>query len=227
MLAAEFYAEVQRGINNLDNTIYIPSSEITMAFNKALYNYIHQFYTIFERDEESRKRLSKLIRPKIYTDTDLEFVDMGIPYNVYKVTLDDTIKFIVLEMAALKFEQNNQITYTSKVIPTNLNVVMANVSNPFKKPYSKKVWRIEGGDINGAKTHSIVVPKGFMLDRYTVSYITVVSIDDVTRMDLDINDYLDPMFQYELIGLVINEAVSPYITNGEQKSEENNNQKQD
>lgn len=217
MYTYQLYAEIERGINNLDNTLFLPSSEITMALNKVIHEYVKEAYMFFERNEENRKRLSKLIKTTAFeSGSDItENTDLAPSIKAFDVRLPENAKFILLEIATLVPENSGQngVQYTSRVTPINLDTIMTNLNNPFRKAYLKKVWRIEHKGINNEvnKIHTLVVPEGFELYRYTVSYIEVPpAITDITQ-PVNLDNYFDPIYQYELVELVIQEAIRPYV----------------
>lgn len=217
MTGLELYTEIQRQINNLDNLLYIPSSEITMALNKAINVYIETFYKIFESDELSRKRLNKLVKTaKIYNEVNNPpLIDLSIDlefngYFLYKINFNITnLKFVVLELGKIIKNPNSEIFLTSKIVPINLDAVTSNTNNPFKKPYKNKLWRIE---LNG--THYILIPNKYTLKEYHISYIQLPEIDNITRNDLDLNQYFDDIFIHnELIPLIVRFSIEPYTLN--------------
>lgn len=216
MYTYQLYAEIERGINNLDNTLFLPSSEITMALNKVIHEYVKEAYRFFERDEENRKRLSKLIKTSVIEGDDIA-VNTELPgINAVDVTLSENVKFTLLEIATLRPEGSgeNGIQYASRVTPTNLDAVTTNTNNPFRKAYLKKVWRVElkSPDDTTTRIHTLVIPNGFELVRYVLSYIKVPPIITDITADVNLDNYFNQIYQYELIPLVIQEAVRPYIS---------------
>lgn len=234
----ELYAEIQREINNLDNNLFIPSSEITMALNKAINLYVKNYYTLFESDELSRKRLSKLVKVINYIKNEDNLTEPNILIKSNELFFEEfdlyepinsliELKFVVLELATVKV--NEYIIKVSKITPISLDVVSANLKNPFKKPYKQKFWRIE---FNGK--HYLIIPKGLDLQRYTVSYIDIPVIQDITDTStytISISDLFDDTFIHsELIPIVVQFSVEPYLKNNTQSStqgtEQNSNNDQ-
>lgn len=224
----ELYVEIQREINNLDNNLFIPSSEITMALNKAINLYVKNYYTLFESDESSRKRLSKLVKVINYNKNEESQTEPNIlkksnelffeEFDLYEpINSSAELKFVVLELATVKV--NEYIIKVSKITPISLDVVSANLKNPFKKPYKYKFWRIE---LNGK--HYLMIPKELDLQRYTVSYIDIPVINNITETSnatISISDLFDDLFIHtELIPLVVQLSVDPYLKNNSQPKEE-------
>ncbi len=210
MTAPELYAEIERQINNLDNNFFIPSSEVTMALNKAIHKYIQEFYKSFEINEESRKRLKKLVRSTKFTTNDnppsITNASILVPgLSAYDITIPDELKYTVMELPIIMVRD---IPITPKVTPINLDVFTANLSNPYKIPYKSKVWRIEYNGVNN--THTILIPNDYTLTEYLVSYITVPTISDITDSNVNMDDFFNEIYQHELVELVVRMLLQPY-----------------
>ncbi len=219
MIAAEFYSEIERRIANLDNDFFIPSSEILMATNKAIKFYVQNAYRYFEQNEENRKRLIKIVRT--------QRINSGFTQNTnfsnlaaYDVVLPQEAVFIVMESARLQKTSNPTIKYVSKVTPVNLDVMNANLNNPYKVPYKYRIWRIESDGVN--KIHTLILPDGFELEYYIISYLEIPYINSITDTT-DLNQYFDEVFQYEIIPIAVEFSIEPYRNIG--KNENSNNEK--
>ncbi len=214
MVLGALYAEVERQIMNLDNNMFIPSSEALMALNRAMHLYVSTYYKTFEVNEESRKRLKRMLRPSIITNF---YPNTDIVINGYKVinaVLPDDIKYTVLEVVTLQpisLPDDNVINFTAKVYPITLDAVMSNIDNPFKRPHIKKVWRL---DVTGGNHHTFIIPNDFNLSRYDITYITVPVFTDITAIvntpGNSLDDYLNETYQHELIPIVVDLLIAPY-----------------
>lgn len=150
--------------------INIPTSDIEMFLNNAQELLIRKYNETFQKDEESRLYLQKLIRTVRYDNTTYYQNTTNVE-NGYYFPLPSDLKFIVMEEAS---QTKAGVTYRSRVESISNIHFNLNDLNPFKKPYEDLVWRMSYG-LNGssveAKTSQIITGTGFTLVYYYVHYI--------------------------------------------------------
>jgi len=196
MTIAEMHSELERKLRNLDVVLDIPTSEISKTFYEALYKFIDKYYESFEEDERSRKALSLLT----VTDTISVSADSPILPNSYKAVISSGVLYVVLELVTISGE-------VVKVKPTTLDSYRINLDNPFKKPYSKLVWRVEMIPTRTSnKLHLLILQSGTTLTGacYTLGYIkkpTYMAIEDSTSGTDEME--VPEIFQYEIIDMAL------------------------
>ncbi|HPQ79725.1 MAG TPA: hypothetical protein PLG47_04695 [Candidatus Dojkabacteria bacterium] len=195
MTIAEMHSELERKLRNLDVVLDIPTSEISKTFYEALYKFIDKYYETFEEDEKSRKALSLLT-----VNTTIEPTVSTVLENSYEAIIPSEVLYVVLELVTISGE-------VVKVKPTTLDSYRINLDNPFKKPYSKLVWRVEMIPTRTSnKLHLLILQSGTTLTGacYTLGYIkkpTYMAIEDSTSGTDEME--VPEIFQYEIIDMAL------------------------
>jgi len=195
MTIAEMHSELERKLRNLDVVLDIPTSEISKTFYEALYKFIDKYYETFEEDERSRKALSLLT-----VNTTIEPTVSTVLENSYEAIIPSEVLYVVLELVTI----NGEVV---KVKPTTLDSYRINLDNPFKKPYSKLVWRVEMIPTRTSnKLHLLILQSGTTLTGacYTLGYIkkpTYMAIEDSTSGTDEME--VPEIFQYEIIDMAL------------------------
>lgn len=202
MTIAEMHSELERKLRNLDVVLDIPTSEISNAFHEALYKFIDKYYDTFEEDERSRKALSLLTITESLTPTSPSSIfpsdSNAYDVDITALTSPNVLLYTVLELVTVGTE-------TVKVKPTTLDSYRINLDNPFKKPYSKLIWRIEMAGTT--RLHVLIAPTGITLtttDCYQLVYIkepTYMAIEDSTSGTDEME--VPEIFQYEIIDMAL------------------------
>lgn len=186
--------EIMRKLDTLDLRIDIKSSEISSIINEELYKFIDKYYALYEDDEKARKALSLLT--KNATITSFTSTSSIIPNSV-QATLPADLLYTTLELATISGSVTN-------VKPITLDTYKRNVSNPFKKPYNKMVWRLElryDPPLSGSQKAHTLISDG-TITNYTIGYIktpTRYTIEDNPTSEIQIPE----IYQWDLIDDVV------------------------
>lgn len=170
--------------------------EISVILTKAQENILKRVYSHksnlkregFEGSEKRRKELGSLVVTSILeparTITDNVIGDPSIS-EVF--SLPDDCFFVVEESVKIKHEDCSTDTY-STIKPITHDFYQANLENPFKKPYSKVLWRL---DYNGK--HEIIHDGKTEIKEYKIRYIKQPNPIIVSDISPDtINGYSAP-----------------------------------
>lgn len=192
MTLAEMHKEFERKLRNMDIILDTPTSEISDIFYEAEYVFIDKYYDTFEENEKSRKALSLLT---VETDITPDDTSPILP-NSYKAAIPEETLYVVFEIATLD-------GIPVKVKPISLDGYNTNLNNPFKKPYTKLVWRVEMIPIGTtSKLHILVSPLGGIISNYQIGYIkipTKYTIETNPSDEMEVPE----IFQYEIIDMAI------------------------
>lgn len=181
-----FLQKIGESINRVFD---IPSIDIEKYINLSIESFVDRWYSMYEMNEASRKRLNSLVKSKKLTSVD--FINENVagvknlPNGTF-IELPDDLRYTVKEEVKLE----NSVTY-HKVIPINLDYYNQHILNSFKKPYNRLSWRIDiGRDI-----HEIITD-GSTISEYFIHYIknpVYISISSNTSTDIN------PDFHEEII----------------------------
>lgn len=138
----------------------------------------------FEADEQRRRDLEQLIKPALYDSTD------PIPTGVEEITkstekggthpqgvfFDMPTDFLYAVEEGVKLDGETKEAW---VRPVKHDEYLANINNPYKKPYKDLVWRMDisrsqhatGTTDASPKRTEIIVPESGIVDTYRVRYL--------------------------------------------------------
>lgn len=154
----------------------------------------------FEADEQRRRDLEQLIKPALYDSSGDPLPD-GVeeisesseqggthPEGIF-MDLPSDFLYSVEEAAQLEGEPKE-----AWVRPVKHDEYLANINNPYKKPYKDLVWRMdisrfqhsEGADTEStAKRTELILPEGHSLDKYRIRYLATPPEIVVDEFDPD------------------------------------------
>lgn len=168
---------------------------LTTAQNRV---FLDKYYTPsnkyqrgFEADEKRRRDLEQLIKQAKWTApatsvpadslTVLSGVTEGHPNGTF-FSLPDKFLYAIEETAKLK--KDTTVTREIPVKPVTHDQYIANINNPFKKPYANLVWRMDysrqtqaTGDIEAGgvdysrKRTELIAPDGYTIEEYRLRYL--------------------------------------------------------
>jgi len=139
----------------------------------------------FEADEMRRRDLEQLIKPALYdsavavpadvSEIELSSSQDGSHPNGIFLDLPDDFLYAIEEAALL---DSNSVE--SWVKPVKHDEYLANINNPYKKPYSGLVWRMdisrltqpEGTSDGTPKRTELILPDSESLSKYRVRYLS-------------------------------------------------------
>jgi len=154
-------------------------SEISAFLTVSQKKIFEEYYKLFETDEKARKVLNYLVvstdinrAAGVYVDqtgkyTNGEFWEL--PADMaYSLKEEVTINLNACEDVSL-IPGDWLRVYTK---PINLDYYSKNVNNPFKKPYSGMVWRLDVSNKEGPKLHMLVTGGSYAVQYYHLTYLS-------------------------------------------------------
>jgi len=143
----------------------------------------------FEADEMRRRDLEQLIKPALYDSSDPTGV--GLPDGVDAIT--ESVQQGGVHPNGIFFDMPNGFLYAVEeavkiegepkeawVRPVKHDEYLANINNPYKKPYKDLVWRMdisryqqaEGTSVVAtAKRTELILPEAATVDQYRIRYL--------------------------------------------------------
>jgi hypothetical protein len=170
------------------------ASDISLMFNKAQNEYVRRYCSDYSNParkglEANEKRSKDLVELKseyqtiVFTNglrNDSYFVD--IPNNTYLVLSE--------RMEATDINKCGTIvTIEPLVVPVSEDFYGANINNPFKKPYEKKVWRLDRERDNisfdlsttNLKRQELILSSTMTPVKYSMIYYRIPKTVDLTN----------------------------------------------
>lgn len=158
------------------------TNEINRLLNESQLKIVREYSDYFDRNEDVRKLLSVLV-DNYSTST---ILPSSTHPNAYVVSLPDLLN-VVSEMV----NNSNDI----KVKPFSHDEYIVNINNPFKKPDTNNVWRVDMQD------KQILVTDGTLtITSYSCNYIGMPP-------DIDIDNNVDCVLQSQIHEDIINGAI--------------------
>lgn len=162
-------------------------------------------YSQFDLNPSSRSNLAKLIKDKQYTSADNR------PYTTSKVSginfifeYPKDLKYVDVAEAVLT---KNGKDYICRVKDIEPRYYYQNRKNPFKKPYSEIVWRLDYGS-NGNRYNEIVIPDGFSLKYFTLRYLIELSC-----LTLESDSLLADSLHYDIVNKAVDLCIESHQKN--------------
>ena len=181
-------AFLQKLKNDYNVILDIPTIDIEYYLTEGQRRVFEKWYELFETSEKARKVLSPLV---LSVDLDrATYISVGTgqyPYGEYW-TLPTDLAYTLKEEATININACEVVTLTTQdwlrvyTKPINLDYYSLNVSNPFKKPYSGMVWRVDVSDTND-KVHMLITGGNYRVETYHITYLsypTAISIQTNT-----------------------------------------------
>jgi hypothetical protein len=179
--------EMHHSIISKLSTINYPAETIDSyraekLLNEAQYLFIERYVPLLKESEVARKKLHPLIKNSELTPAAHSATVNMSDYGVTVTLPSDYHKAL-----------NEYITTSSDVVdvkPIDYDEYNSNRDNPFKKPYSRLVWRLE---LNvSAREHELIPDSTTGIVKYRLRYIkvpTVLSIISNNTSDLRVEDH--------------------------------------
>ena len=156
---------------------FLLSSAQEKVFINRYYSPANKFQRGFEFDEKRRKDLAQLVKSASIENGDIEISgdQTGVHPNGVFYNMPEGYLYSIEETAKLG-ESNVEIP----VKPVRHDEYIANIKNPYKKPYSGLVWRMDIGreiDPEGGTTHADInkrvelITDGTNISDYRVRYL--------------------------------------------------------
>ena len=223
MTASEFREEFNLRFNNaLEGAPGLDTFEISTYLTIAQEQYVKMNYdaskdpsSSFELLEKSRRILNELVNDEKISSPISS--NRGLVDESYFYELSNEAMYIVTETATIDKK-------VVKVLPTTHDEFMVSYRNPFKKPKSRKVWRMDISKENSITTVELVSEKE--ISSYNVRYISYPSpiivgdletSSDVAGMNLSIEGQtseatckLAKIAHRDIINIAVENAVLDY-----------------
>lgn len=186
----------------------------------------------FEADEQRRRDLEQLVKPALYDSSDPD--GTGLPDGVEAITESteqggthpEGVFFDMPPDFLYAIEEAVQLDGESKeawVRPVKHDEYLANINNPYKKPYKDLVWRMdisrfqhaEGTSTEAtAKRSEIILPSGNTVDKYRIRYLATPPeiVCDEFDPDNQVHCILDETLHREIVDeavIIAQAAVKP------------------
>jgi len=165
------------------------SHEVEDFLNESQDIKVKNLYVDFEQNEKARTELGPLINNVVITT----FVT-GAAYchtNGHMANVPTGVQYPVKESCNVVYSDCNDNTGTKevKVMPITHDEYLANIDNPYRKPYIDLIWRIDmGASGTSYKRHELVTDGSVSITNYMLRYIkrpTAISIINNTTCELD------------------------------------------
>ena len=162
-----------------DHPFFFETYRIEKLLNEAQNIYVDKYAPTIDIDEESRKRLNILIK-NASLDVDASGSD-NLPNGQF-VSLPVGVRRVLTEYVTTA-------SGTTKVMPIKYDNYLADRENPFKKPYSDLVWRVDYGP---GLRHELITDGSLTPTGYKMRYLAnprYVSIMDEIDCQLPTKDH--------------------------------------
>lgn len=164
--------------------------EISLFLTKAQDQIVKRYYNYkgnkykdgFEETEKRRKDLAELIKQDIIDCTAVATLPaLGISSNQVGASTNGTLVDLP---ESLLYTLREEVTITGatdtciadgtllEVKPVTHDEYTANIRNPFKRPDTTKVWRLDfSSDVGGARRHELITDGSYSLGTYIIRYL--------------------------------------------------------
>ena len=155
--------------------IFIPTTEWLQYLNEAQEMVFRETlpttqenFTQFDLNMNARNNLAALIKDKEYVPADSrDYTTSKFSGVNYIFEYPSDLKYI--DVAEVSMTKNSK-TFYCRAKDIEPRYYHQNRKNPFKKPNSEIVWRLDYGS-NGKRYNEIIIPTGFTLNTFTLRYI--------------------------------------------------------
>ena len=168
------FSQVLQNDHNLTDPI--PSYDIDYYLTEGERRVFEKYYTLFETDEKARKVLNNLVISVDLPRTEVVSKTGTYPNGEFW-RLPALLAYTLKEEATINLNACEELTiipgdflrvYTK---PINLDYYSKNISNPFKKPYSGMVWRLDVSNLD-AKLHMLITGGNYKVQIYHLTYLS-------------------------------------------------------
>lgn len=209
-------------VANLDSPGYI-DSEISYFLTKAQENVILSYITAdnkyresFEETERVRKYFANLVMPST-TDTGVIKTTLATNQNgkidensfIYELPSDFWLSITEWLITDDTCESRKYI------IPISHDEYNNASDNPFKRPNSKKAWRLDLKSLGGIQRHEVITDGTYDITQYHVRYIKK-PLDIVVDEDTPLNN-IDCELDVSVHRRIIDEAVKLALETSEER----------
>lgn len=207
------------GYNNLEISTFLTLAQDELV--KSRYSGFNKYKTGFEATEKRRKDLGGLIKyVSLSPSSDqTETYPYGVMFDLPS-TPTNKCMFPIQEMGTI-YSTDPCIGNANSIPikPVTHDQYNANINNPFKKPYSDLIWRIDSGisSITGGLKHQLIGDSTYQIVSYQLRYIkqplpiviptpnstkTIEGFSAATQLDCE----LDSEVHNEVISMAVSKA---------------------
>ena len=189
--------------NDYNLTDTIPSFDIEYYLTEGQRRVFEKYYELFEADEKARKVLNYLVVstdiPRVtgvYTDQTGKYPNgefWELPTDL-AYSLKEEVTLNINGCEDLTLVQADWLRVYTK--PINLDYYSKNVSNPFKKPYTGMVWRVDASNTEGPKLHMLITGGNYTVQTYHLTYLVYPTNISITS---NINSVLAEIVHQEIV----------------------------
>jgi len=196
-------------------------NEKSLLLNKAQERYFFQNYAGtnrfregFEETEKRRKDLSELIKNSNISTSSASQV--GTLPNGVLFDLPTDFLYAIKEEVTISSDEECDNGKRIKVKPITHDEYTINIENPFKKPYSELVWRLDYSrvtDNTNPKRHELITDDGMDITTYHLRYLRRLP-DIVVDIDTPANQVhcvLDEITHRRIIDLAVEIALEATV----------------
>jgi len=161
--------------NHLDKDFDIKTIDIEYFLNLAQWELTDNYYKQYENDEKARKVLANLVYNRDLTRTSVSASQVGVHPNGEYWDLSTGLLFVLKEEATLNINSCGDTslvpsTYQRVTVkPVNMDYYNKHITNAFKKPYEKLVWRMDV--TNGDANQHELITDGQQIYKYHITYL--------------------------------------------------------
>ena len=221
------------GIDNYEISVYLTTAQEELV--KSIYTGNNSSKQSFEDSERNRRALNELVED--YKTTDVVTSSRGLVSESKFFSIPSNVMFTVAETATLSSSVSSLNGKVVAVKPITHDEFMVSYRNPFRKPNSNRVWRVDISKENSSKTVELVSEEN--LSQYNVRYVKypspiiirdLVTDSQVGGLNLTINgatsvatSELNSYLHREILNRAVELAVRDYRENNLQTRVQINN----
>ena len=222
-MQAVFIQSLQNDHNLTDP---IPSFDIDYYLTEGQRRVYEKYYELFETDEKARKVLNNLVVSVDLPRTEVVSKTGTYPNGEFW-RLPALLAYTLKEEATINLNACEELTiipgdflrvYTK---PINLDYYSKNISNPFKKPYSGMVWRLDVSNLD-AKLHMLVTGGAYRVQTYHLTYLSYPPGISITA---GVDSVLNEIVHQDIVHEAVKIALETIITSNKLKQLNNGDNK--
>lgn len=215
VMLSSYYSQHGFGNQQGDTDITLSEYDKSVFLTNAMYDIVRYYYKGnnnitfdgFEMNEECRRILSQLVKTQNCSASNKQSIVGDFYKKIYK--LPSNLWYIVYE--TVEFESSDDICSNNiEVIPVKLDELKKLITNPFRKPNNKRIFRL---DVDGNKVELV---SSYQIVKYTVRYLAKPSPIITTDLPSDVsiegmNIYNDCELNSAIHDLIVQIAVSSIV----------------
>ena len=208
----------QRLKNDYSIDIDIPTVDIDFYLTEGQRRIVEEYYKVYETTEKARKVLNYLVvSDDISRSTGVNSDQTGVVTNGELWKLPEDAMYSLKEEATININLCDDISEVPAdwvrvyVKPINMDYYSLNVGNPFKKPYSGMVWRMDTSNTSSTyQLHQLITGGAYRVQTYHITYLAYPeSISVLNSLDCK----LPVLVHQDIVDMAIRIALESLQTN--------------